>query len=381
MHQARVSRRARQVQKRNFRRILIVRLSSLGDVIQTLPVPAAVREAYPDAEIGWAIDRELAPAIAGHPDLNHLHQCDRLRWGQRLLAPTAWRHTIGEARGFIDEIRAVGYDCALDVEGLLKSAVIPFFAGIPVRIGFGHGRELSHFFYTERYLSSAEYFDPSRMHVDHMLALAQVIGCRTDNYQIRVPPVLPTMKAQIDALLPFDREVSIVALAPATQWLSKQWPFEHWLSLLRTALVETPVNIVLIGTDDDRELTNRLIESLNERHRHRVLNLAGKTSLPQLWGIFERVSALVAADTAPLHMAGAAGCNLIGLFGATPTHRTGPVGSGNIVLITAQPKLACQPCQQRTCRFGTTECMQNVRPEAVFDALRNLIVHQGARAI
>lgn len=369
------------MQKRNFRRILIVRLSSLGDVIQTLPLPSVVREAYPNAEIGWAIDRELAPAIAGHLDVNRVHQCDRLRWGRSLRTPTEWRRTMSEARRFIDEVRAVGYDCALDVQGLLKSAVIPFFAGIPVRVGFAHGRELSYFFYTERYLNNAEYFDHSLMHVDHMMVLARAIGCRSDGYQVRLPPLPPTMKAQIDDLLPFDHDTPLIALAPATQWKSKAWPFEHWLSLLQMALAETPANIVLIGAEDDRTLTTCLIDSLEARHRTRILNLAGKTSISQLYALFARVSAIVAADTAPLHIAAAAGCDLIGLFGATPTHRTGPMGSGEIILMTAQPNLACQPCQQRTCRFGTTECMRNVRPEEVSQALNNLLARRRARAI
>ena len=369
------------MQKRNFRRILIVRLSSLGDVIQTLPVPTVVQEAYPEAEIGWAIDRELAPAIADHPDLNYVHQCDRTQWGGSLRSPIEWRRTFIEARKFIDEIRAVGYDCALDVQGLLKSAVIPFFARIPVRIGFAHGRELSHFFYTERYLNTAEYFDHTRMHVDHMMVLAQAIGCRTDNYQIRLPPISSAMKAELDELLPFDGGAMLIAFAPATQWKSKQWPSQHWLSLLQMALVETPANIVLIGTADDRELTSWLVDSLDAPQRLRVLNLAGKTSIAQLYALFERVSAIVAADTAPLHIAGAAGCDLVGLFGATPTHRTAPMGSGKIVLMTAQPNLACQPCQQRTCRFGTMECMRSLCPDEVSNALKYLLAHPAARAV
>jgi heptosyltransferase I len=352
---------------RNFKRILIVRLSSLGDVIQTLPIPTVVREAYPDAEIGWAIDRELAPAIAGHPDVDHVHECDRLQWGRRLKNPREWRRVAGEARRFIEEIRAVGYDCALDVQGLLKSAVIPFFAGIRPRIGFAHGRELSHLFYTERYLNNVQYFDHDRMHVDHMMALAQAIGCRTDNYSVRLPPATAEGRAKIDALVRFDPARTIVGVAAATQWKSKQWPLEHWRSLLEMILARSDVNIVLIGAASDAALTSRLTEVLDENSRARVLDLAGKTSIVELYALFERISVVIAADTAPLHIAGAAGCTLIGLFGATPTHRTGPIGSGPITLMTVEPKLACQPCQDRVCRFGTTECMAILRPERVFE--------------
>src|SRR5215469_69650 len=233
-----------RVPTRNFKRILIVRLSSLGDIVQTLPIPTVVREAYPDAEIGWAIDRELASAISGHPDVDHIHRCDRIEWGRRLKNPSEWRHVAVETHRFIKEIREVGYDCALDVQGLLKSAVIPFFAGIRPRIGFAHGRELSHFFYTERYLSTVQYFDHDRMHVDHMMALAQSIGCRTDKYSVRLPPAAPESGAKIDALLRFAHGGSrtIVCIAPATEWKSKQWPLENWRLLLDMILARTDVN-------------------------------------------------------------------------------------------------------------------------------------------
>jgi heptosyltransferase I len=363
---------------RNFKRILIVRLSSLGDVIQTLPIPTVVREAYPDAEIGWAVDRELAPAIAGHPDVDHIHECDRVQWGRRLKSPSEWRRVASEAHQFIEEIRAVGYDCALDVQGLLKSALIPFFAGIRPRIGFAHGRELSHLFYTERYLNNLQYFDHERMHVDHMMALAQTIGCRTDDYSIRLPPATAQSRAKI-ALVSFDRARTIVGIAPATKWKSKQWPIEHWRSLLEMILARTDVNIVLIGAASDAALTSHLTHALDDTSRARVLDLAGKTSITDLYALFERIRIMVASDTAPLHIAGAAGCTLIGLFGATPTHRTGPIGNGPITLMTAEPKLACQPCQERVCRFGTTECMGILRPERVFDVLdKSLRATEGA---
>jgi heptosyltransferase-1 len=362
----------RCVPKRNFKRILIVRLSSLGDVIQTLPIPGVVRAAYPDAELGWAIDRELAPAIAGHPDVDHVHPCDRLHWGQNLKHPFKLRPTARAAMRFIEEIRAVGYDCALDVQGLLKSAVIPFFARIPTRIGFGHRRELSHLFYTERYLNRTEYFDRDRMHVDHMLALANAIGCDTDNYSIQLPPVSAESATKIDVLPAKmgSRETALVALAPATQWSSKEWPFEHWLSLTRMVLARTSANVLLIGAPTDAPVTARLLATLDDTVRHRVLDLAGRTSITELYALLQKVSVMVAADTAPLHIAGAAGCDLVGLFGATPILRTGPMGRGNITLLSLQPQLLCQPCQERVCRYGTTACMRDLQPDVVFNALK-----------
>jgi lipopolysaccharide heptosyltransferase I len=366
-----------QVPERNFQKILLVRLSSLGDVIQTLPLPAVIRRAFPQARIGWAIDTELAPAIRGHPSVDYIHCCDRNRWGQVLKNPLSWPRIAGEARAFVEEIRAVGYDCALDVQGLLKSALIPFFVRIRPRIGFAHRRELTQFFYTERYLTKDEYFDPNRMHIDHMLALARVIGCDTEQYEIRLPPVEAEYRSQVDLVLSgaFEHAKPLVAITPGTQWASKRWPLGHWLALLRMVLAKTDANLVLVGSDADATIAADLMEELGSAARGRVLNLAGMTSLRELYVLFERVAVTVAADTAPLHIAGAAGCDLVGLFGATPASRTGPLSRARVAIMTATPQLSCQPCQQRVCRYGTTECMQRLTPGEVFVALRGALQH------
>jgi heptosyltransferase I len=364
------------LRQRNFAKILIVRLSSLGDVIQTLPVPAVIRRSFPNAEIGWAIDRELAPAIHGHPDIDRIHLCDRNRWSRGLKNPLNWPRIMREARRFIEEVRAVGYDCSLDVQGLLKSAVIPFFAGISPRLGFGHRRELTQFFYTERYLSKGEYFDPDCMHIDHMMVLAGAIGCDTGDYPISLPEVAALERIKIRRLLHdgFAHPRPVIILAPATQWKSKQWPAEHWLSLMRLVLAQTEANIILIGAAADQTLISGLVRALGEAVGRRVLDLAGLTSIRGLYALFELAVVAVAADTAPLHIAGAAGCQLIGLFGATPARRTGPVGrQARMILLSAQPPLYCQPCQQRVCRYGTTACMRRLSPENVFAAVREAI--------
>jgi lipopolysaccharide heptosyltransferase I len=366
------------VHKRNLKKILIVRLSSLGDVIQTLPIPTVVKQAYPEAEIGWVIDRELAPAIAGHDDLSRIHLCDRTLWSRSLANPREWGKALLEAKLFIDEIRAVGYDCALDVQGLMMSAIIPFFAGISQRIGFAHGREFSHLFYTERHVTKTEYFAIDRLHIDHMTTLTRAIGCDADNYSIKLPAVTDTAWLRVDKLLfgRFRSAEPLVAIAPATQWKSKAWPLEHWASLIDLILKQTKANILLIGTRPDSSTTSRLFSCLGKAAEGRLIDLTGATSIQELYALFQRVAVVVGADTAPPHIAAAAGCHVICLFGATPPLRTKPVGRGQVSLIIGQPRLACQPCQQRTCRYHTTECMRRLMPADVFakvaEAIRTL---------
>ena len=214
------------------RKILLVRLSSLGDAIQTLPLVTAVRRSWPDAKIGWAIDSELADVVLGHPHINEIHQCNRNQWGRALLNPAKWITAAAGMRSFIRGIAAVQYDVAIDAQGLFMSAIIPFAAAIPRRIGFAHKRELSNLFYTEQYVSRDEYFSDHRHHLEHMLELIRAIGCECGDSA----PTLPASRAEsIDKIAfirsEFEPGGPLVALAPFTQWASKRWPSEHWQKL------------------------------------------------------------------------------------------------------------------------------------------------------
>jgi len=354
------------------KRILIVRLSSLGDVIQTLPLPTVIRQSFPQSKIGWAIDSELVAAIDGHRDLDYLHAFPRSQWRQRGVGLLRWPRVAREMRSFCNEIRAVGYDLAIDAQGLFISALIPFLAHIRRRVGFGHRRELSHLFYTETYLSKTGYFALDHPHSGHMLALARGIGCETANARIHLPQVPAHQRDRIVTLLDvaFTNRGPLVAVAPGTQWPSKQWPPEYWVELLRRIVNQTEANVVLVGSRTDQGLGRDLLGQLRDEQRVRILNLIGMTALPELYALLERMAVTIAADTAPLHAAGAAHCaHLIGIYGPTSPGRTGPTGSPDITLLSAAPRLHCQPCLRARCRYGTNQCLRKVGPAEVFAAL------------
>lgn len=363
------------------KKILLVRFSALGDVIQTLPVLTMLREGFPDAVLGWAIDAELVPAIEGHPALNHIHPCARKRWMQDLAHPSRWSAAWQEMQAFVDSVRRVDYDVAVDAQGLFKTALLPYFAGIKKRIGYSHGRELSSFFYTQRYLNLKEYFEPSVFHLEHMALLAKAIGAADVRYGVQ-PPVVPAAAHQkVTTLLQgaFSQTAPLVAMAPATQWPSKHWPEEHWVKLIYRLLLETDLNLALVGSPGDASVVARIISAFPNGHLNgRVVNLAGKTSIQEMYALYQRVQAAVGSDSAPLHIAGAAGVPvLIGIYGPTGYRRTPPIGSPHIRLLSTEGQLDCQPCHKRVCPLGTTECMSRVKPAEVFDALLQVLAQAG----
>lgn len=357
-----------------------MRFSALGDVIQTLPILSMLREGFPQAQIGWAIDTALASAIEGHPALNHVHRCSRRDWSRALANLAKWPSTYRGIQSFIDEIRSVGYDVAIDAQGLFKTALIPYLAGIKRRIGYRHGREFSSLFYNERYLYRDQYFDPTVSHLQHMAELARSIGAGEVRQTVEPPRVTDSSHSRVAELLngAFSSDAPIVAMAPATQWVSKQWPEDYWTALIQQLLTETNLNLIVQGSAADAALGERILRYFSPSQlQGRVCNLFGKLPIPEMYALYERVHAAVGSDSAPLHIAGAMGVPvLVGIYGPTGYRRTPPIGSPHIKLFSTESELPCQPCHKRVCPLGTTECMKRIAPEQVFRALLDKL-HEG----
>jgi len=354
-------------------KILLVRFSALGDVVQTLPVLSMLRDSFPEAKIGWAIDSELACVVEGHPALDYLHPCSRRSWSQALLRPRRWPTAIREFNAFVAEVRAVGYDVAVDAQGLFKTAVLPMLAGIKRRVGYRHGREFSSIFYTEQHGRRSDYFDPAVFHVEHMGELARSIGASELRYRIEPPAVSDDARRRISVLLDgaFRADAPVVAMAPATQWPSKHWPEQYWVELISRLLAETDLNLLFHGSPSDGQLVERMLQHISQPERTgRILNLCGKVPIRDMYALQERVQAAIGPDSAPLHVAGAVGVPvLVGIYGPTGYRRTPPIGSPQIRLLSSEGQLACQPCHKRECPLGTDECMLRIKPDQVIQAL------------
>ena len=362
-------------------KILLVRFSALGDVIQTLPILTMLRDGFPNAKIGWAIDAELAPAIEGHPALDYIHRCSRRSWLGDVFNPARWPAATREFQQFVEEVRAVRYDVAIDAQGLFKTALLPYLAGIKRRIGYKDGREFSSAFYTERHLDRREYFDPAVCHLEHMAQLAYSVGAAEVRYTIEPPKVTDKARNRITELLDgaFMKTGPIVSMAPATQWESKHWPEQYWVTLISRLLAETSLNIILQGSAADAPVGARILRGIPQsQHEGRVCNLFGRVPIPDMYALYERVDAAIGSDSAPLHMAGAMRVPvLIGIYGPTGYRRTPPIGSAHIRLLSSEGDLPCQPCHKRKCPLGTDECMKRVTPDEVFHVLLDAMTEAG----
>ncbi|MEB3245690.1 MAG: glycosyltransferase family 9 protein [Vampirovibrionales bacterium] len=383
-------------------RILISRLSAHGDVALTLPVIAAIRARLPNVTIGWLVDASAVSLLQGIAGIDALHVLDTRLLKRVAFKPLAWRNALQHLNPVLAALAEARYDAALDVQGLLKSALPPYLARIPRRFGFAGTRECADLFYTDA-LPAIDLKDASRHVADiydtaahQMLDALDVptFEAARPAVSFRVPKLrelseVPEFKA--DALAQAPEALSLklqalregvngcrrplVILAPATRWASKRWPQGYWAKLLE-ALIACGYAVALIGGPEDAALCQGVLQgaTLSPEARARVADLCGQTNWQSLWAVFTEADVLIGPDSAPLHMAAAvaqsrgllgAAPKVIGLFGPTAIGRTGPYGQLENAITAG---VACQPCFKKRCPLpapDTGQCMTALTPEAV----------------
>jgi lipopolysaccharide heptosyltransferase I len=306
-------------------RIVLVKLSSLGDVIHALPVAATLRAARPEARLSWIVERREATVLRGHPALDDVIVADTRGW-RRARRPAALRAALGDALALRRRLVRARFDVALDLQGLVKSGVLAAATRAPLRIGFAAGlrREpLSALFANRRVAPPAT----ARHVVEQYLALLEPLGVGERRLEFRLP-VTPAAETAIEEWLVtagFKPQRRLVVLNPGAGRADKRWPLEHFATLAR-GLVQDAGAHVLITWGPGEEADARAIGAAA------AVMLAPPTDLQTLPALLRRASVMVAADTGPLHMAAALGTSCVGLYGPTSATRNGPYGPGHRAL-------------------------------------------------
>jgi lipopolysaccharide heptosyltransferase I len=338
-------------------KIAIVKLSSLGDVIHALPVARALRRALPHAQITWIVEAREYAILRGHPDLDRVIPVDTRRWRRLIRRPAGAREVWGKVGRLRRRVRQVGFDVALDLQGLIKSGVLTACTGARVRVGFSRAycRERLNVLFTNRRVTPP----PSAVHVvEQNLALLGPLDVPPAPPEFHLPS-WPEAEQRMDAALagvglrPGDR---VVALNPGAGWPEKQWPVERFRALAARLSAEADARVLLLWGPDELEMARAIGAGLPV-----PALLAPPTDLHELTAVLRRVSLMVAGDTGPLHLAAALGTPALGLYGPTRAERNGPYGA------------RCRGLQSPD---GT---MAGVSAEAVFGAARELLARGAVR--
>lgn len=338
-------------------RLLIVKLSALGDVVQALPLASAIKRQAPAAVVEWLVERPYAPLLAGSPAVDRVIESPRHEiWegsGNMLTALS----------GFGRSLRRHRYQAVLDLQGLMKSAIFVALCRAERKIGFRGGKEpLAAWPLSER----LDPYDPERHALERYLDLLEPLGFMrpaTPEFGLCPGPAAQQRARELAG----EGQGPLVVLHPVAKWESKLWPVEHWARLAE-GLARRGARLVLTGAADDRPVTRAILR----RSGAPGVDLAGATSLLELAAVLGRARAVVATDTGAMHLAAAVGAKVVALFGPTAPWRTGPYGRGHRVLRLG---LECSPCFRRECERPV--CLAGLEPEKVLEETAAVLA-QGA---
>lgn len=334
-------------------KILILKPSSLGDVVQALPVLRLLKRQLPASEIFWWIDSSLAPLLEGDPDLAGVVRFERKRWA----SPLHWPEMMRSVRW----LRAQRFDWVIDLQCLLRSGAFAWLANGGLLAGLDEVREGARGFY-DLVVPRASYHTHA---VDWYLAVLPRLGVPVDENFTWLPE-RREVAAAVQSQWPAEN-FRWIALQPGARWENKRWPAEYFGELARKLAAQFPdARLAIFGGPDDRRLGEVIARAVPER----CLNLAGQTSLPEMVEWLRRCDLMITNDTGPMHVAAALGKPVIGLFGPTEPRRTGPYGQLENCL---RHPLPCAPCMDSHCAWARPmECLTAISPATVFERVQRL---------
>ncbi len=332
--------------RKNSLKIFILKPSSLGDVVQALPVLRLLKKHFPASTIYWWIEASLSPLLENDPDLAGLVRFDRHRWA----SPERW----SEGLQSLKRLREEAFDLVIDLQALARSSVVSWLVHGRLTVGLDDAREGAPAFYDLRVPRLSPLTHAVDWYLGVLRALAVPVGRDFDWLPAR-PDVQTAIRQRwsLDAM-PF------IAFQPGARWTTKRWPAEHFATLIRSLAVELPDHrFVLLGSAADADLARTIAAVAPGR----CLSLAGRTSLPEMVECLRLSELLVTNDSGPMHVAAALGRPVVGLFGPTEPRRTGPYGQVERAL---QMRLPCVPCLRGHCRHTPPlECLTALPPDRV----------------
>lgn len=328
-------------------RILIIKPSSLGDIVHSLPVLWALRTSHPDAHIGWVVKEVWKDILTGNPLLDEI-----------IILKKGIQGFFSAVR----EIRRFRFDTILDLQGLFRSGFLSYLSGGSERIGFENARELSHLFYNNKI----------SVHNSHIHAVDRYLLTVNSTHPLPRFPLFINMEdaewAQDFLIKNNLKDVSpLIAINPSARWLKKRWPVSLYAELINRLIQELNAGIIILGSREDIPIAEEIIARVRSS---RAVIAAGNTTLKTLTALLDRTDLLITNDSGPMHIAAALGRPVVALFGATDPKLTGPYGDNHTVI---RKEMDCSPCFRKPCRHGRPLCMEAITVDDVMREIRSRI--------
>lgn len=341
-------------------RILIVKLSAVGDVVHTLPALHALRTHLPAAHIGWVAHPGPANLLEGHPELDELILLPR--------RPSQYGGLAG-FRSLLANLRsdAAGWDYAVDFQGLTKSGLVTLFSGATERVGFGdkNSREINPLLINHRIRTR------NRQVIQMNMELLAPLGVPPDTPACAVFPENDEDTRYINRWLASAGLVGerFLILDPFAGWETKLWPTENWLETARLARETRGLRSIIFHGPEERSHAAHLVGKIPGAV------LPPETSLRQYVALLRQcAAAMVAADTGPMHIAAALGVPVVALYGPSDRHRNSPTFNDARFIALQDDAQPCAHTFSRRCKFHEPgQCMATLTPEMVIESLEELL--------
>ena len=329
------------------KKILIIKPSSLGDVVHSMPFLYAVKEAFPNAELHWLIAKGLEGMLEDHPMIKRLWIINKDQWKNLKKI----KNTASEIMSLFKKLRDESYDITIDLQGLLKSGLLTYATRSPLRIGFKEAREASNLFYTHKIKGGSEVHA-----VDRYLKIAFAIGCRTE--EVRFP--MPLIK-ESETMKKLREDIGDYAvIIPGARWKTKKWSHNRFGEIASMLDIKT----LIVGSASDIKIS-KLIEN---KSNGKALSIAGDTNIKELISIIRNARYVISNDSGPMHIAAAFGIPVVAVFGPTNPAKTGPYGNNHIIVKSDIP---CAPCYKKDCKG--MRCMDEISVEMVYKAIHKVL--------
>lgn len=339
----------------NPKRIAVVKLSAIGDVLMATPVAKALRTAFPDSYITWVVESKSADIVLGNPYLDEVIVWRRSKGGNAFGNAVYFLKSLSKLSS---ELRSCKFDICVDLQGLIRSALVSVASGAKRRIGFSDADEGSVYLYSEK-------CDPGGPDVNAQqrnLNLLKAIGVDSTDTAMYMPVMDEDRKFADEFFSKNDLDgEKVVAFCPATTWVNKHWTPEGWSGVSDLLGKKYGARPLILGSKADVALAQKIADGATVKP---VIS-AGQTTLKQAGALMEKSLAVIGVDTGLLHMAVALDRPAVGLFGASAWRCF--LKKDNFIWVAKD--FPCSPCRRHpTCK--NTDCMEAITPDDVDNAVR-----------
>ena len=322
-------------------KILIIKPSSFGDIIQANPIISAIKSTWQNAEIDWLVFNQWQDVIKLFADINNIK---------------VWNRKGGIKAFFkaLEDCNKQNYDLVIDLQGLLRTSLFARLLKTKQKVGVSGMKELSWLLLKEPYKRNRE----ENAVIRNLKSLTYITNKNYDvKFSMVVDENLSDEILERENIKPTDK---IVAFMPYARGKTKSWQTQKYVELASMIKkIDNDIQIIVLGSQADYGK----IKSQN------IIDLCGKTNILQLASILKKCKFVVGSDTGPMHLANALGTNSAFIFGGSDIKETSPCGNNSI---TVSANLSCSPCRGK-CKYNSEKCLDQITPDMVFKSIEKWI--------